>query len=141
MLNEYRHYSRHPRIWGESDQHYHRRVASAVQKERIKNDIMDLDAYVLGRMYDFVGHVIRMGNREPNFLPYIAMCHRDKAWCQQHQDIIRHQGHPGRVHPWTHEKAYHDYFSNIHLEWKQVALDKTLWFSHKNHWLYSIYGY
>ena len=99
MLSEYARYAKVARIWGETDQHYHRRVASFVKRERTKNDVKDLDAYVLSRMYDYVGHVIRMGSRYPGFLPCIALRHRDKSWCLQHQEVLGHQGHHGRFNP------------------------------------------
>ena len=102
--------------------------------------LVDLDAYVFGRLYDYMGHVVRMGFREKQFLPYLALCRRDKSWCLQHQEILGHQGHAKRVHPWTHERPYCEYFNGHGLDWKEAALDKTIWRSHKSDWICSVSG-
>ena len=140
MLQEFRSCIKLPRKATESDEQYHRRLATISRTTRTQSNITDLDAYVLGRMYDFVGHVIRMGCREPNFLPCVALRHRDKEWCLQRQEIMGSQGHHGRVHPWTHEKQFLDYFTRCDLNWKQVAQNKEEWQSHRKHWLTFKYG-
>ena len=86
-------------------------------------------------MYEYVGHVVRKGLREPSFLPALALSHRDKCWCLQHEEIIGAQGHTGRVSPWTYERQFHEYFSELGLDWKYEASSKDRWLCHKNGWI------
>ena len=140
QLSEYRRCVRLPRTWGQSDAHFHARLGREVKKTRLESGLVDLDAYVLGRMYDYMGHVIRAAKYHTSFLPYIALCHRDKQWCLQHAEILGFQGHAGRVSPWTHERQYSDYFTTQGLDWKQVAADRSEWSAHKYDWLKTKYG-
>ena len=123
MLNEYKTCLKMRPGPSESEAHFHRRVAIQSRTLQPRGQLIDLDAYVLGRMYDYMGHVVRMGARDKQFLPHLALCHRDKSRCLQHQEIIGHQGHAKRVLPWTHERPYYDYFSGHSLDWQEPALE------------------
>lgn len=139
MLAEYRRCAHMPKFWGESDTQYHARLGRLVKTVRTENRMQDLDGYVLGRIYDYAGHTIRAGARDAENLPYIVLRHRDKEWCAQHYDVLGHQGHPGRVHPWTYERQFHHYFGILDLDWKTVAIDKKRWTNHRNGWIKSWY--
>ena len=140
MFSEYRQCFKLVRRPTETPQQYHARARRCIEETRAHCNIKDLDAVVLGRMYDFIGHVIRMGQREGTFLPYIALCHRDKHWCLEHARIMGHQGHSGRISPWTHERQFYEYFASKDLNWKEVAADKDSWTKHKKSWSQHIYG-
>ena len=140
LLDEYKKCIRLPKLWGEEDAHYHRRVASCSKEVRAKQKLIDLDGYILGRMFDYVGHVLRAGSRDPQCLPFVVLCHRDKEWCWNHEAIFNHQGHSGRVHPWTYERQFQDYFAKLDLDWKAVANSKPSWNRHRKTWIKSVYG-
>ena len=140
LLDEYKKCFKVRRYWGESDNHFHQRVGTLSRQLRSETKLRDFDGYVLGRMYDYVGHIIRAGTREPAYLPSVVLSHRDRDWCLQCQDLFSNQGHSGRVHPWNFERPYHVYFSALLLDWKHAATNKELWLRHKSGWIRSVYG-
>ena len=140
LLAEYKSCIRLPRLWGETDNHYHRRLSSMSRKIRIENRILDFDAYILGRMYDYVGHVVRMGMRDGDFLPCVALRHRDKACCREQQELIGTQEHQGRVAPWMHEQQFVPFFDAVGLDWKDAAASKQHWLKHRAAWVKARYG-
>ena len=107
---------------------------------RVKSKVVDFDGFVLARMYDYVGHVVRAGARDPEHLPSVILSHRDKEWCRQHQEVMGHQGHAGRFHPWSFERQYYCYFSSCALDWKAVARSKVDWNLHKAAWIKAMFG-
>ena len=91
QLGEYKKCIRLPRFWGESKDHFQRRLASLSKCIRTKLGLVDLDGYMLGRMYDYVGDVVRAGHREQQHLPSLALFHRDREFCLQHEQSFNHQ--------------------------------------------------
>ncbi len=60
--------------------------------------------------------------------------------CRVRKSILGFQGHTGRVHPWTYERQYAQYFTSLGLDWIEIAANKPRWLQHKNAWIRSIYG-
>ena len=142
MLNQFKKIMRLPRKPAEEDSQYHRRLVSAIKRTKEHHCIPNLDDRVMSRMYDYIGHLVRTGTRDPNNLAYIALCHRNREWCLQHQQIFGHQGHQGRVQPWTFERQFYEHFEREGRDWMSVAENKTEWTNHltKRLWVESRTG-
>ena len=138
--SEFKKHMRLHRIWGESDSSYARRQAKEYRKVQASLNLPDVDVHVLGRMYDYVGHVVRAGDREQLHLPYLFLKFRDEEWRQQSQAVVGHQQHKGRTPPWTWEYMYSKHFKSKSLNWQQVASNSDDWKSHKCAWIHSMLG-
>ena len=137
MTEQFKKFMKLPRKPAETDDAYHRRLGAAIKHTKEHHRIPNLDARVLSRMYDYIGHVVRAGQREPNNLAYIALCHRNREWCLQHQELIGHQGHAGRVQPWSYERQFYEHFETENRNWMTVAENKKEWTNQitKNFWI------
>ena len=131
-----------PRKLDETDGHYHQRLNSAIKHTKQHHRIPNLDDRVMSRMYDYVGHLVRAGTRNPTNLAYIALSHRNREWCLQHQELLGNQGHRGRVQPWTYERQFYEHFETEGRNWLTVAENKIEWTNHftKGDWLESRTG-
>ena len=90
---------------------------------------------VLSRAYDYAGHVVRYGSRN-NTLVFQVLMQHCRAECREMSRVIGHQGHPGRHAPWSWELQYDSFFVKQGIDdWKDVAMDKTTWLSHKADWM------
>ena len=55
-------------MWAESDEHYHRRLNRMLNQTMSGAAIERIDHYVLKRMYDFTGHLVRVSAENPRHL-------------------------------------------------------------------------
>ena len=51
--------------WSDSDQIYHRRVNKVLRQTMCKAQVESIDAYILKRMCDYIGHLVRACSRNP----------------------------------------------------------------------------
>ena len=89
-----------PRKPTDTDEAYHKRSNRILQDTILKAGLADVDVYVLSRMYDYAGHLVRAIRRDPEHLVGAVIRHRDSEWKRNMADSIGHQGHPGRFAPW-----------------------------------------
>ena len=82
-----------PRLWCDSDESYYRRCNRLYKKLLRSADILELVQYVLGRMFDYVGHIIRESQRNPNHLTGWLINFRDALWKETMAALQGHQGH------------------------------------------------
>ena len=100
-----------------------------------------IDYYVLKRMYDYTGHLMRVLAENPRHLTGMLIQFRDAQFKQDMTDVIGHQGHKGRVAPWCWERQYHTFFHMLGESWQEVAKDKEHWLKHREDWIsYMIRG-
>ena len=130
-----------PRLRGESDEHYHRRLNRTLAQTMSDAAVGRIDRYVLKRMYDYTGHLMRVLAENPMHLTGMLVQFRDAQYKQDMTDVIHHQGHPGRFAPWCWERQYHTFFAMLGERWQDVAQDKTKWLQHRADWIsYMIRG-
>ena len=127
-----------PRFRREGDAGYHRRMARELWEKMQEANLARMDAYVLGRLYDYAGHLARAIQANPGHLTGIALDFRDAEWKRTMTEVIGHQGHPGRFSPWRWERQFSSYFQLEGLLWKEVAIDRDEWLSHKMAWTQTI---
>jgi len=135
MLFEAKKYLRVPRIFGEADSTYHRRIARTLRGLKQALNIPDVDVFILHKMFSFAGHLVRKGEYLPEFLPARVLLFRCKAECRTVQTFIGSQMHPKRFSPWSWERQFDTYFSQRGLSWIEVAKDKSMWNSHQQAWI------
>ena len=124
-----------PRYWMDTEKSYHRRGNRIARETMKENRTPDIDVYVLGRMYDYAGHVLRESDRNSHHLIGHLLRFRNSAWKQAVTEVVGHQGHSGRISPWDWERQYHSYFRGEGLLWQDVALDKKSWLDHRPKWI------
>ena len=101
----------------------------------LEESFVSLDAYVLGRLYDYAGHLVRAIQANPGHLTGIALDFRDAPWKRTMTELVGHQGHPGRFSPWSWERQFSSYFQLEGLLWKEVALERDSWACRKTAWM------
>eukprot|EP00973_Karenia_brevis_P031593 4356982-Karenia_brevis.AAC.1 len=106
-----------PRLWNDTDEAYHRRRNRILRATMHENSIPDLDAYVLARMFDYTGHLVRSCQRKPDSLLGKVIRYRCCEYKQFLTEVSGHQGHSGRIAPWDWERQFHSYFSRHKLAW------------------------
>ena len=126
--------------FGDTDEMYHRRCNKLLRKCMVESGLPDLQVYVLGRMFDHTGYLVRSFSRSPNHLTGRVMAFRDAAWKRAMTHHVGHQGHSGRFAPWNWERQYDSYFALQGLEWKQVAADKAAWSKHRRSFVEHMLG-
>ena len=47
------------KLWGDSDETYHRRINRSFKQTLSECKLPDIDVYVLGRLYDYAGHLMK----------------------------------------------------------------------------------
>ena len=100
----------------------------------------DLHALVLGRMYDYTGHLVRVAQREPGHLTGKVLHFRGAAWKRQMVEMFGHQGHPGRFAPWNWERQYDHFFAQRGILWIEIAANKAGWNSYREVWIEQMMG-
>ena len=129
-----------PRIWGDTVESHQRRMNRALRQTIQECRLPDIDVYVLGRMFDYTGHLMRLVARNPLHLTGLVLKFRDSMWKDAHTVLAGHQGHPGRISPWCWERQYHSYFRAHGLCWQDISVDKAAWNSHKKAWIRQMLG-
>ena len=104
------------------------------------NGLPDIDVYVLKRMYDYVGHLTRAVHVNPGHLTGLVMTFRAADWKYAMSTAVGHQGHRGRVAPWTWERQYSSYYNSIGISWREAAKDRQMWQLHRRPWLEAMLG-
>ena len=69
-----------PRHCSESDKKYHRRLNNTLRDSMAKAKLPDLDVYVLRRLYDYPGHLVRILADQPNHLTGRVMKYMDASY-------------------------------------------------------------
>ena len=128
-------------MWSETDEHYHRRLNRILHQTMNEAAVDRIDRYVLKRMYDCTGHLVRVLDENPRHLTGMLLQFRDAQWKEAMTEVIGHQGHSGRVAPWCWERQYHAFFHYLGERWQDVARDKAQWKNHREEWIsYMIRG-
>ena len=120
--------------------HFHRRLNKCYKQLVQSEKLPDLDVYVLARMYEYVGHLIRVIRREPAHLTGKLIDFRDSDWKEYLTETAGSQGHPARFHPWNWEYQYHSYFRKLGKSWKDAAQQKQEWRAHRRPWIEHMLG-
>ena len=129
-----------PRYWGDSDEVYHRRANKVLRLTLHESRILPIDAYILKRMYDYAGHLVRVSARDPQHLTGAVLGFMDAQFKDALTAVIGHQGHNGRFSPWNWERQYHSFFNRKGMSWKDVAKDREEWQKHRDDWIESMRG-
>jgi len=129
-----------PRLWGDTDESFHRRLNRSLKTCLKEKQIPDLDVYVLVRLYDYAGHLARAISLNPTHLTGQVLNFRNAEWKQSMTDVLGHQGHKGRTHPWCWERQFHSYFKLQGEIWQEVALDKNQWHLNRSAWIEHMLG-
>ena len=128
-------------MWSETDEHYHRRLNRILNQTMNEAAVDRIDHYVLKRMYDYTGHLVRVLDENPRHLTGMLLQFRDAQWKEAMTEVIGHQGHSGRVAPWCWERQYHAFFHYLGERWQDIARDKAQWKNHREQWIsYMIRG-
>ena len=101
----------------------------------VEAKLPDLHIFVLSRMYDYTGHLLREVSRDPSHLCGHIIRFRDASWKRTMTALVGHQGHHGRVSPWTWERQYDTYFNDLGVAWQSAAIQKSEWNRHKGPWI------
>ena len=121
---------RAPRLWSESEEKYHRRL-NVILKQTLNDAATDrIDHYVLKRMYDYTGHLVRVLAENPRHLTGMLLQFRDAQFKEAMTGVLGHQGHAGRFAPWCWERQYHAFFHHLGERWQDRARDKEQWHNH-----------
>ena len=131
---------RAPRLWSDMDEAYHRRGNRLLKKTLVDCGLASIDVHVLGRMFDYTGHLLRAVETNPGHLTGQIVALRDAQWKRMMTEEVGHQGHPGRINPWNWEYQYHVIFVRQGLEWKDVPQDRDEWRSHRQDWIRHMLG-
>ena len=102
--------------------------------------LADVDVYVLKRMYDYAGHLMRTNKDKPDHLTGKVPAHRDAEWKAALRQVVGHQGHEGRFSPWNWERQCDAVFRQVNRHWKLVAVDKEQWQEFRPKWLRYMLG-
>ena len=129
-----------PRLWGDTDERYHRRLNRSLKTCLQEKQIPDLDVYVLARLYAYAGHLVWAVSANPAHLTGHVLNFRNAEWKRQMTEVLGHQGHHGRHHPWNWERQFHSYFKLQGEDWQQVALNKSEWYFHRSAWIQHMLG-
>ena len=54
------------RLWGDTEEAYHRRANRTLRQTMEACGLADIDVYVLKRMYDYTGHLLRISKTSPS---------------------------------------------------------------------------
>ena len=123
------------RMWNDTDESFHRRANRVLRDELSSLSLPDMDVLILSRMYDYVGHLLRSIDRNPEHLTSHLIMFRDIDWKIAMTVVAGHQGHSGRVAPWNLEFQYHAYFWQHEMHWKAAAMNKETWQKHRKPWI------
>lgn len=91
----------------------------------------DLDAYILGRMYDYAGHLIRAINTKPQHLTGQVLDFRNAEFKETLSTVV---GHKCRVAPWNWERQYLSFFHCRGKDGKDTAGNRNSWQAYKGAW-------
>ena len=90
------------------------------------------DMVVLGRVYDWAGHVARFQKWAPDRYALRALLFRDIPYLKQLESEHGHQMHYRKFKVWRWEQQ----FTRFHgLGWKELATNSETWAEHKQIWL------
>ena len=103
------------RLWGDSDETYHRRMNRSFKQTLSECKLADIDVYVLGRMYDYAGHLMRAVDANPLHLVGHLLKYRDAEWKDALTAMVGHQGHNGRISPLNCERQFYSYCRGLNL--------------------------
>ena len=126
---------RAPRYWGESEEAYHRRLNRLLQQTLAAAGVETIDLYLLTRMYDYAGHLVRALQDNPLHLTGLVLRFRDAQAKAAIDSEIGHQGHPGRFAPWNYERQFDAFFKLMGAHWQEVASDRSKWRSQRDAWI------
>ncbi len=59
-------------------------------------ELQTIDVYILGRMYDYAGHLIRVLHENPRHLTGFVLGYLDAEWKEALSEVVGHQGHLDR---------------------------------------------
>ena len=128
------------RYCGDSDEMFHRRANRVLRQTMNQAKVADMDVSVLGRMYDYAGHLARALANDPSHLTGLVLNFRDAEWKAALTETVGHQGHEGRFAPWNWERQYHCFFRGKQESWKEVAKERVKWHSYRSEWVRFVLG-
>ena len=128
------------RLWGDTDEEYHRRANRTPKRNMDACRLADVDVYVLKRMYDYTGHLPRVIKDKPDHLTGKVIAYKDAEWKSALTQVLGHQGHKGRFSPWDWERQCGALFRLVNRHWKLVAVDRVLWRELRPQWLRYMLG-
>ena len=96
--------------------------------------------YILKRMYDYTGHLVRIVRDKPEHFTGKLLGYRDAEWKDALMQVVGHQGHKGRFSPWSWERQYDSFFRSKGHSWRDVACDRELWHSFRSQWIRYMLG-
>ena len=97
--------------------------------------ICDIDVIVLRRMFDYIGHLMRIVTDKPRHLTGQIIKYKCCGFTQALTDVVGHQGRVGRHTPWSWKRQYHKYFHDQGLDWKIITRQKDEWNKHRKEWI------
>ena len=121
---------------------FQRRSAERVRKILVMKGIVAWDDAILGRIYDWAGHVSRYAKYSPFKYPLLLTLNYDGNYLDRVRSLSYDGRHLFRGHsrkPWRWETFLHEYFKTdslgIRSSWHIYASDPAVWASHRAAWI------